>query len=517
MNRHPHSHSRLLIIDFGSQYTQLIARKIRESNVYCEIYSYNSPLDKIKGFGPDAVILSGGPSSVYDKGAPLIPAEIFTMDVPFLGICYGMQIMAYLTGGDVLPAKNREYGHSSLEITGKTPLLEGCEKSSLVWMSHGDVIVKTPPGFIVTAKTDNCDTASFENPERKLYGLQFHPEVVHTACGRKILDNFLFNIARVKADWKLDDCISGEVQEIKAEINGRRAVCALAGGVDSTVAAVLVNKAIGGSLKCIFVDNGLLRESEAESVMKYYRENLNLNVKLVRSSRLFLKKLSGVTDPERKRKIIGRLFIKIFEKEAGMLKNAGFLVQGTLYPDVIESVKVFGASSVIKIHHNVGGLPKKLNLKLVEPLRELFKDEVRSIGKNLGIPAEIINRQPFPGPGLAIRIIGGVDKKRLDILRKADSIITEEIKKAGLYDKLWQAFPVLVPVKTVGVMGDKRSYESVIAFRAVTSSDGMTADFARLDYEILRTCSARIISEIKGINRVVYDITSKPPSTIEWE
>ena len=509
--------SKILIIDFGSQYTQLIARKIRESKVYCEIYPYNSPLSKIKQYNANAIILSGGPSSVYDKNAPIISKDLFKLNVPFLGICYGMQIMAHLLGGEVKPAKNREYGHSKLEILRKSSLLKGCGKSSLVWMSHGDVIVKIPTGFKITAQTETCDTAAFEYPEKKFYGLQFHPEVVHTECGTDILNNFLFKISGVKGDWELEDFISDKVGEIRKKTGGAKAICALSGGVDSTVAAVITNRAIGGNLKCIFVDNGLLRESEAKSVMKYYKENLSLNVKSVNASALFLKELKGVTDPERKRKIIGRLFIKIFEKEAKKIKGVNFLVQGTLYPDVIESVKVFGASSVIKSHHNVGGLPKKLNLKLIEPLRELFKDEVRVIGKKLGIPEEIINRQPFPGPGLAIRIIGAVDKKNLDILRKADAIVTQEIKAAGLYDKIWQSFPVLVPVKTVGVMGDKRSYESVVAIRAVTSADGMTADFAKLDYDILRACSSRIISEIKGVNRVVYDITSKPPSTIEWE
>ncbi len=509
--------SKILIIDFGSQYTQLIARKIRESEVYCEIYPFNSSYKKIKDFKPDAIILSGGPSSVYDSGAPFITKEIFNIDVPFLGICYGMQIMAYLLSGEVKPAKNREYGHSKLAIIKESKLFKGCEKSSLVWMSHGDIIVKTPPDFVVTSQTENCSVASFENSERKLYGLQFHPEVAHTACGRKILNNFLFNIAKVKKTWNLEDFIENKVREIRNLADGKKAICALSGGVDSTVAAVLANKAIGDKLRCIFVDNGLLRENEGKAVIKFYKENLKLNVKLVNASNLFLKALKGIEDPEKKRKIIGKLFIEIFEKEAKNIADAGFLVQGTLYPDVIESVRVFGASSIIKSHHNVGGLPKKLNLKLIEPLRELFKDEVRIIGKNLRIPAEIISRQPFPGPGLAIRIIGDVDKNKLNTLRQADTIVTEEIKKSGLEGKVWQSFPVLIPVKTVGVMGDKRSYESLIALRAVSSSDGMTADFVKLDYDILRTISARIISEVKGINRVVYDITSKPPSTIEWE
>lgn len=509
--------SKILIIDFGSQYTQLIARKIRESEVYCEIYPFSASVEKIKDFNPDAVILSGGPSSVYDKDAPIISRDIFGIDVPFLGICYGMQIMAYLLSGDVKPSKNREYGHSALKIIKESKLFAGCEKSSLVWMSHGDTIIKNPSGFTVTSQTENCAAASFENIEKRFYGLQFHPEVVHTECGRNILNNFLFNIANVKKTWKLEDFIENRVQDIKDTANGKRAICALSGGVDSTVAAVLTNKALGNKLNCIFVDNGLLRENEGKAVMKFYRENLKLNVKLVNASSLFLKALKGIKDPERKRKIIGKLFIEIFEKEAGNIRGVDFLVQGTLYPDVIESVKVFGASSIIKSHHNVGGLPKRLKFKLIEPLRELFKDEVRVIGKGLGIPDKIINRQPFPGPGLAIRIIGDVDKKRLDTLRQADSIVGEEIKKAGLYEKIWQSFPVLIPVKTVGVMGDKRSYESLIAIRAVSSSDGMTADFVRLDYDILRTISARIISEIKGVNRVVYDITSKPPSTIEWE
>ncbi len=509
--------SRVLILDFGSQYTQLIARKIRENKIYCEIYPYKTPLKKIEDFNPGAIILSGGPSSVYDKGAPLVSKEIFDIKVPFLGICYGMQFMAYSLSGRVEPSNNREYGHSELEIIKESRLLKGCGRKSLVWMSHGDTIVNAPQGFVVTGSTSSCAVSAFENPKRMLYGLQFHPEVAHTECGKTILKNFLFEIASLKKKWELKDFAVEKTLEIRGVTHGKKAICALSGGVDSTVAAVIANRAIGPRLKCIFVDNGLLRENEKATVMKFYRENLKLNVRAVNASSIFLKALKGVEDPEKKRKIIGRIFIEVFESEAKKIKDAAFLVQGTLYPDVIESVKVFGSSSVIKSHHNVGGLPKKLGLKLIEPLRELFKDEVRVIGKNLGIPEEIINRQPFPGPGLAIRIIGDIDLKKLNILRKADRVVTSEIKKSGLYNKIWQAFPVLIPVKTVGVMGDKRSYESVIALRAVTSADGMTADFVKLDYDILRIISSRIISEVKGINRVVYDITSKPPSTIEWE
>jgi GMP synthase (glutamine-hydrolysing) len=513
--------SKVLIIDFGSQYTQLIARKVRESGIYCEIYPFSSRIEKIKDFNPAAIILSGGPSSVYDKGAPLISNEIFKIDVPFLGICYGMQLIAYLLSGEVKPAKNREYGYSKLEITKKSKLFAGCGDDDPVWMSHGDIIVSPPNDFIITSKTGNGNIASFENKEKKIYGLQFHPEVAHTICGHKILNNFLFDIAEVKKDWKLSDFIEDKIKEIKTEIssgnNGNNAICALSGGVDSTVAAVLVSRAIGDKLVCIFVDNGLLRENEARDVFKFYKENLSLNVKLVKAEKIFLSALKGVSDPEKKRKIIGKLFINIFEKEADKIKNAKFLVQGTLYPDVIESVPVYGSSSIIKSHHNVGGLPKKFNFKLIEPLRELFKDEVRLIGKKLNIPDAITERQPFPGPGLAIRVIGEVTGNSLKMLRKADTIVAEEIKKNNLYNKIWQSFPVIIPVKTVGVMGDKRSYESLIAIRAVTSLDGMTADFAQLDYEILRQISSRIISEVKGVNRVVYDISSKPPSTIEWE
>ena len=510
--------SKVLIIDFGSQYTQLIARKIRESGIYCEIYSFLSSIEKIKDFNPAAIILSGGPSSVYDKDAPSISDELFKIDVPFLGICYGMQIIAYLFSGDVKPAKNREYGYSKLEITKKSKLFAGCGDDNPVWMSHGDIIVSPPKDFIITSKTENGNTASFENKEKKIYGLQFHPEVAHTLCGHKILNNFLFNIAEIKKNWELSDFIEDKIKEIKTEISSDdNAICALSGGVDSTVAAVMVGKAIGRKLTCIFVDNGLLRANEAKDVVKFYKENLSLNVKFIKAEKIFLSALKSVNDPEKKRKIIGKLFINIFEKEAEKIKNAKFLVQGTLYPDVIESIPIYGASSMIKSHHNVGGLPKKFNFKLVEPLKELFKDEVRMIGKKLNIPDAIIERQPFPGPGLAIRIIGEVTAVNLKMLRKADTVVSEEIKKNNLYDKLWQSFPVIIPVKTVGVMGDKRSYESLIAIRAVTSSDGMTADFAKLDYDVLRQISSRIISEVKGVNRVVYDISSKPPSTIEWE
>ena len=508
---------RILVLDFGSQYTQLIARRVRESKVYSEIFPFNASIEKIRDFHPKGIILSGGPSSVYDKIAPIPDLKIFELGVPILGICYGMQLMAHCLGGKVAKAQKREYGRAELITDKRTNIFKGIPKKTTVWMSHGDRIERYPLGFQSVAHTDNSPVAAMANTSRRFYALQFHPEVAHTPLGSRIIRNFVFEICGCRPLWTMKSFIAGVTQEIRERVGDKKVVCGISGGVDSTVAAVLVHRAVGKQLTCIFVDNGVLRTGEAEKVEKTLRKHFHMNIDCVDASERFLKKLKGVIDPEKKRKIIGNEFIHVFEEEAKKIKGVEFLAQGTLYPDVIESVSFKGPSAMIKSHHNVGGLLKRMRLKLVEPLRELFKDEVRVLGKDLDIPDEIINRQPFPGPGLAIRIIGEVTGERCDILRKADTIVLDEIRKAGLYTKLWQSFAVLLPVKSVGVMGDERTYENVIAVRAVNSLDGMTADWAKVPYEVLGTISNRIINEVRGVNRVVYDISSKPPSTIEWE
>ncbi len=509
---------KILILDFGSQYTQNIARRVREAEVFCEIHPCTKSFSEIKNMRPQGIILSGGPASVHEKDAVLCDPKLFELGIPVLGICYGMQLITHMLDGKVSPADDREYGRAQLKVKEYSHLLNGVKNNSTVWMSHGDRIDKLPTGFKTTAFTDNSPIAAIENSITKIYGLQFHPEVVHTSEGIKLLDNFIFNICKCVKNWKIDSLAEFAIENIKTQVGNGQVLCGLSGGVDSSVVAMLIHRAIGDRLTCIFVDNGLLRDGEREKVENTFRDNFHINLDVVDAADRFLDKLKGVTDPEKKRKIIGNIFIEVFEEEAKRLGNFEYLAQGTLYPDVIESVSFKGGPSVvIKSHHNVGGLPEKMHLKLVEPLRELFKDEVRRLGHEIGLPDEMIKRQPFPGPGLAIRVLGNVTSERLDILREADKIILEEIKKAELYHELWQSFAVLLPVKTVGVMGDARTYESVIAIRAVTSTDGMTADWAHLPYDLLGRFSNRIINEVKGVNRVVYDISSKPPGTIEWE
>jgi GMP synthase (glutamine-hydrolysing) len=512
-------HEKVIILDFGSQYTQLIARRVREAGVYCEILPFNAEVAQIKGSRPVGLIFSGGPSSVYDDDAPKPRPELIAeADCPVLGICYGLQVMAHDLGGEVSPSKSREYGYARLTVIDSTSeLFAGLPTEMDVWMSHGDHVTRLPEGFRLTAKTDDAVNA-FEDPERRIYALQFHPEVAHTPMGAQILRNFLYQVCGCHGDWTPTAAIEEQTERIKERLgeNGL-AVCGLSGGVDSSVAAALVQRAVGDRQTCLFINNGLLREGEFESTLALLKQKLKLNIHGIDASRRFLDALKGVTDPELKRKRIGGLFIEVFEEEARRIGDVGFLVQGTLYPDVIESVSVRGPSATIKSHHNVGGLPEKMNLKLIEPLRELFKDEVRLIGRELGVPEELLSRHPFPGPGLAVRVLGEITEERLRILRAADRIFDEELRLAGLYDAVWQAFAVLLPVSTVGVMGDERTYEQVIAIRAVTSVDGMTADWARLPHELLARVSTRIVSEVKGVNRVVYDISSKPPSTIEWE
>ncbi len=507
----------ILIIDFGSQYTQLITRRVREANVYSEIHPHTITLEKIKEIKPKGIILSGGPTSVYDDDAPVINKEILNLKIPVLGICYGLQLICKHFGGSVEPASDREYGKAVLRIIDDSDILNDIEDASVVWMSHGDYLTEIPNGFKVIGESDHSPICAISNDAKRIYGLQFHPEVAHTEEGKKIIINFLFDICSCKADWTAENFIDEKIEIIKKEIGDAKAICALSGGVDSTVAAVLVKKTIGKNLICIHIDTGLMRKNESEKVSELFDERLKLEHIHVDASKRFLKNLKGITEPEEKRKIIGNTFIEVFEEEAKKIVNAEFLVQGTLYPDVIESLPVKGASVTIKTHHNVGGLPEKMNLKLIEPFRELFKDEVRKVGKQLNIPDEFIFRHPFPGPGLAVRILGEVTFEKLDILREADDIFISSIKEEGLYKNIWQAFTVLLPVSTVGVMGDARTYENVLALRAVTSVDGMTADWYNFEHDFLANVSNRIINKVKGVNRVVYDISSKPPATIEWE
>ncbi len=512
-------HETVIILDFGSQYTQLIARRVREAGVYCEILPFNTPIEKIAACQPKGLILSGSPSSVYQEGAPRPDSGLLqSIKCPLLGICYGLQIMAFDLGGEVKASPNREFGYARLKVVDQTSdLFKGLPSEMDVWMSHGDQMTSVPPGFRLTALTDDALNA-IEDTSRGIFGVQFHPEVAHTPLGAQLLRNFLFSICKCRGDWSPKAVIQEQTSRIRDAVGETGGVVSgLSGGVDSTVASALVHQAIGNRQTCLFVDNGLLREGEFESTLALLQQRMKLNVEGVRAGELFLSALKGVIDPEEKRKRIGKVFIDVFEKEANRLGDVAFLVQGTLYPDVIESVSVRGPSAVIKSHHNVGGLPEKMQLKLIEPLRELFKDEVRLIGRELGVPEEILTRHPFPGPGLAVRIIGEVTPERVRLLQAADRILDEELRAANLYDSVWQAFPVLLPVSTVGVMGDERTYEKVVAIRAVTSVDGMTADWARLPHDLLARVSARIISEIRGVNRVVYDISSKPPSTIEWE
>ncbi len=510
---------KVVILDYGSQVTQLIARRIREAGVYSEIHPYTISLQELAQLEPNAIVLSGGPASVSDTGAPELDPGILELGIPLLGICYGMQLLAKELGGKIIAAQDREYGRAELDLVADSPLWNGLEQRQgrTVWMSHGDKVLAPPDGFTVIGATPNVQVAAMANDERRIYALQFHPEVAHTDQGHRILQNFVFKIAGIEPTWTMASFVETSLQEIKEKVGDKQVVCALSGGIDSTVVAIMLHKAIGKRLHCIFVDNGLLRLNEGQEVVEYLKEHFELNLHSIQAQDLFLDRLKGIEDPEQKRKIIGHTFIEVFEKEAKAIKDVTFLAQGTLYPDVIESVSFKGPSAVIKSHHNVGGLPETMQLSLIEPLRELFKDEVRKAAVELGLPDFIIWRHPFPGPGLAIRVIGEVTPERLDILRLADKIVQQELKAANWYRKVWQGFAVLLPLKTVGVMGDDRTYEHVIALRVVDSLDAMTADWSRLPSELLARISNRIINEVKGVNRVVMDISSKPPSTIEWE
>ncbi|AYF55224.1 GMP synthase (glutamine-hydrolyzing) [Clostridium novyi] len=505
----------VLVVDFGGQYNQLIARRVREHNVYCEIIPYTTSVEDIKKKNPKAIIFTGGPNSVYGEGTPRVEKEIFELGVPVLGICYGHQLTAYTLGGKVESPDIREYGKTEVKIDNNSPLFDGIKETDQSWMSHTDYVSQIPEGFKIIATTDQCPVAAMANEEKKIYGVQFHPEVEHTLFGQKMLGNFLFKIADLKADWSMASFAEEKIKAIKELVGDKKVLCALSGGVDSSVAAVLVHKAIGKQLTCVFVDHGLLRKDEGDQVEAIFKKQFDMNLIRVNAGERFLGKLKGVSDPETKRKIIGEEFIRVFEEEAGKLGQIDFLVQGTIYPDVVESGT--NTSAKIKSHHNVGGLPEDMQFSLIEPLRELFKDEVRAVGEELGIPHKLVWRQPFPGPGLAIRVLGEITEEKLEITREADAIFREEIALAGLEEKIWQYFACLPNIQSVGVMGDERTYCHTIALRAVTSSDAMTSDWARIPYEVLDKVSRRIVNEVKGVNRIVYDVTSKPPATIEWE
>ena len=505
----------ILVMDFGGQYSQLIARRIRECGVYCEIVPFNTSIEKIRQLAPKGIVFSGGPSSVYGDGAPKCDPKVFEINLPIMGICYGMQLTAHTLGGKVAHADSREYGNTKLLVDKNDGVFTGVSAKTQVWMSHGDYIAEPPAGFTVTAHTNSTPVAAMENKERQIYGVQFHPEVVHTPEGMQMLKNFLFDTCNCNGNWNMGSFVDQAVAKIRAQVGDKRVLCALSGGVDSSVAAVLVHRAIGDQLTCVFVNHGFLRKGEAEQVVKTFRDGFKMNLVYVDAVDRFMKRLEGVTEPEQKRKIIGEEFIRVFEVESAKLGDIDYLVQGTLYPDVIESGTATAA--VIKSHHNVGGLPEDMKFELIEPLRDLFKDEVRALGLEIDLAEDIVYRQPFPGPGLAIRIIGEITEERLEILREADSIVYQEIKAAGLYRKIWQSFAVLPAMKSVGVMGDERTYAYTVGLRIVESEDGMTADWVRLPYEVLDAISRRIVNEVKGVNRIVYDITSKPPSTIEWE